>query len=360
MDTITHAVIGALAAQASTSSTTAQGLTSKERLGTGAVVAALPDLDYITVVIHPLLFIAQWHRSITHSLVMLPCWVFLLGWLLAWWLKKPAQRPRLMMICTLSLISHVLGDMITNWGTRVFAPLSDYAPAWGLTFVVDPYLSAMALATLVLSLCWQSRSTARWGVMLLCVYVAGQGVLKNHVRQLGQAYVDQQQWSQARSYIMPQPLSPFHWKLVVIHETHYHMAFVDLLPLEPTTAPDAMGKGLWGGLSAYRPVNRLIWQTYTTGLDTARVREAWNRPEFVHYRQFAVLPFVVGVSHTDSEYCTWFGDLRFVLPDMALPFRYGLCQEIATHRWLVYRLTSDDLSRRVNIPVYGINQADRP
>src|SRR5262245_4910102 len=95
MDTLTHALSGALLARATArkdAAPPAQGgtplaeggkpLALARRMAAGFLAAASPDLDYVFNFFGPLSYLLN-HRGITHSLLLLPLWAFALSWVLA-------------------------------------------------------------------------------------------------------------------------------------------------------------------------------------------------------------------------------------------------------------------------------------
>jgi inner membrane protein len=46
----------------------------------------------------------------------------------------------------MALGAHIVGDLITGFGTIVFAPLSDWRAALGTTFIIDLWFSGIILA----------------------------------------------------------------------------------------------------------------------------------------------------------------------------------------------------------------------
>ena len=50
----------------------------------------------------------------------------------------------------------IAGDLITSYGTMIFAPLSDARFALGTTFIIDLYFSGIIVAGLVASRCWRA------------------------------------------------------------------------------------------------------------------------------------------------------------------------------------------------------------
>ena len=92
MDTLTHALSGALLARA-TAGIEKPALPLGRRVAIGALVAAFPDADIVATWISPLSYLYH-HRGVTHSLVMLPVWTVLLAWLLALiWRGGPNWPP---------------------------------------------------------------------------------------------------------------------------------------------------------------------------------------------------------------------------------------------------------------------------
>ncbi|MEK6550290.1 MAG: metal-dependent hydrolase [Pseudomonadota bacterium] len=74
MDTLTHALSGALAARAAEPGEAGGKLLPRRaRLWLGFWAAAFPDSDFIVRFLDPFIYITT-HRGVTHSVVMLPLW----------------------------------------------------------------------------------------------------------------------------------------------------------------------------------------------------------------------------------------------------------------------------------------------
>ncbi|HET9664036.1 MAG TPA: metal-dependent hydrolase, partial [Burkholderiales bacterium] len=79
MDTLTHALSGALLARATAPGAARPGaLTPKARMAAGFAAAAFPDCDFALRLVDTLTYL-NWHQGITHSLVLMPAW----SWALA-------------------------------------------------------------------------------------------------------------------------------------------------------------------------------------------------------------------------------------------------------------------------------------
>ena len=99
MDTITHSLLGALVVRAAFPAQLSKyPLDNRQRLLTGAVAGAFPDIDYIASWVDPLTYLTLWHRSITHSFVMLPLWALLAGGTLALVFRQGSEWRYLSML----------------------------------------------------------------------------------------------------------------------------------------------------------------------------------------------------------------------------------------------------------------------
>ncbi len=153
MDTLTHALSGALIARATATRDSPPG-TLPRRIAAGFLAAAAPDLDFVISYAGPVAYLEH-HRGVTHSVLLLPLWALLLSWLLAKILREPRGWRALYGITALSLAAHIVGDIITSFGTIVFAPFSDWRAAIGTTFIIDLWFSGIIVAGLALSLVFQ-------------------------------------------------------------------------------------------------------------------------------------------------------------------------------------------------------------
>src|ERR1700737_5022685 len=179
MDTITHGIAGALIGKALFRG---QDMFSRRPVSRGRIItwslmlgAIFPDSDVIREFFsHNDLLIITWHRSITHSLVCMPLWALALAALTRWfvrWRKWDAPSfAALTGIYTIGILSHILLDLVTSFGTMIWSPINWSRPAWDLIFIIDFTLTAILLVPQVLS----------W------VYARGEGLRK---RALGSWFV---------------------------------------------------------------------------------------------------------------------------------------------------------------------------
>ena len=350
MDTVTHSLLGALVARASAPAGTASlHLGLRERSVAGGLAAAFPDIDYLTFWIEPLTFLAEWHRGPTHSIVLLPVWALSLGLLFAVLGRRRAHWRELVAVCALALASHIASDVITAYGTQIFSPISDFRISLGTTFVIDPYFSAIIVLGLLAGWRWAPQPPARYAVLTLLIYVGAQWLLQRHAIGLATDLARTKALTGATASALPQPFSPFNWKLILAHDDSFHVASVRLVSRHPFLDLRGSDLALARLAAAYHPVDRLSWSVFSrfghASAHQAQAREVWCHDEFRQFRHFARYPVLYRVDGEGEESCVWFTDLRYVLPVLTPPFRYGMCRQGEGGTWALYRLrrsTADD------------------
>jgi len=190
MDTLTHALSGALLARA----TAPPGLAPRaipRRVAAGFFACAAPDLDFVIWFLGPVEYLLH-HRGVTHSLLMAPLWALPLAWLLARLLREPGGWRALYGVCALALVTHIAGDWITSFGTMILAPLSDWRAGIGTTFIIDLWFSGIILAGLAASAFWyRTRIPAVAATALLALYVGFQWTLRQQALEFGERYAAQ-------------------------------------------------------------------------------------------------------------------------------------------------------------------------
>jgi len=177
MDTITHGFAGALIAKAAFRG---QDMVSTQAMNRQRVItwslmlgAIFPDSDVFRGMFsHNDLLIMTWHRSVTHSLLCLPIFAVLLAALTRWlvrWLKWEAPSFGLLVaIYAIGILSHILLDLVTSFGTMIWSPVKWSRPTWDLIFIVDFTLSAILLVPQIVAWVYaredglQRRALASW------------------------------------------------------------------------------------------------------------------------------------------------------------------------------------------------------
>jgi inner membrane protein len=338
VDTLTHALSGALVARM-TAPRGAPPRTVPRRVAAGFFAAAFPDLDFIVSWLGSVEYLLH-HRGATHSVLLLPFWALVCAWLLAKLLREPGGWRALYGACAWGIGAHIAGDLITSYGTMVFAPLSDARHAWGTTFIIDLWFSAIIVAGLGASALWRgTRTPAAVAMAVLAGYVVFQAVLRDRALEHARQYALEHGIAGAQIEAYPRPVSPFNWTVFVSDAHAHHLAHLNLARSAPRTVQ--LGDGFVAMLDApYRPPAVAQWEIRSrfgaSGAAAALARSAWESPALGFLRWFAEKPALDVV--TEGSACVWFIDLRFVNPGRdGVPFRFGACRAHPDAPWQAYQ-----------------------
>jgi membrane-bound metal-dependent hydrolase YbcI (DUF457 family) len=176
MDTITHGIAGALIGKAfcggddmfpARPMNRARIITWSLMLG-----AIFPDSDVLRDIFsHDDLLMITWHRSITHSLLLLPIFALLLAVLTLWIARKfkwdAPSFAVLALIYAIGIFSHILLDLITTFGTMIWSPLAWSRPAWDLIFIVDFTFTGILLVPQFVAWVYRDAKPARLRALLV-------------------------------------------------------------------------------------------------------------------------------------------------------------------------------------------------
>jgi membrane-bound metal-dependent hydrolase YbcI (DUF457 family) len=176
MDTITHGIAGALIGKAfckgddmfpSKPMNRARIITWSLMLG-----AIFPDFDVVRDIFsHDRLLVITWHRSITHSLLMLPIFSLLLAALTRWIARKfqwdAPPFALLALLYAVGILSHILLDLVTTFGTMIWSPLKWSRPAWDLIFIVDFSFTGILLIPQFIAWIHRDEKVARLRALLV-------------------------------------------------------------------------------------------------------------------------------------------------------------------------------------------------
>jgi inner membrane protein len=346
VDTLTHALSGALIARATASKPDEpDALPLGRRMLIGFLACAAPDLDFVVSYLGPIGYIEN-HRGLTHSFILLPLWSFLLAKLCAviWRRDRPWQSY--FGVIAMSIGAHIAGDWITSYGTMMLAPLSNARFGIGTTFIIDLWFSGILVAGLLASLAWRKSAVpAMAALAALCGYVAFQEVQQQRATEWGEAYAKRSGLGDAAVTAQARPVSPFNWMVIVRSGEEVRYSLVNLARKEPLALkPDS---GFFRRLDAvYLPLAQAQWvfgsRFGTSDADRAIAREVWTRPEFGFFRWFADEPLLMRVDRSGTASCAWFQDLRFFTPGRpGWPFRFGMCRD-SDGGWRTYRLLGEN------------------
>lgn len=317
MDTLTHVVTGGVIARAIDDHKVGHWGTAA-----GLAMGAFPDADFILGFFNRNFYL-QYHRDFTHSILLIPVYALFFSWVFV----KISKRPHFWSfykICLPVLMSHVLLDLLTSYGTMIFSPFFNHRFSWDLIFIIDLFFSG------ILVLPWLagffSKRGAPWicrgalltltAYILFCWFQHGQALRETRAfaNGLGERIL--------RVAALPQPGSPFRWALFVETHDHIYQGFVDLRRkgLPDSVAP---GASFFKRLSSlYYPPGDIPFQSREKLPESRWVKKALASDGIRFYYWFARFPVVKSIDSRDGSHRVEFMDVRFLLPGIRLPFVY--------------------------------------
>lgn len=307
MDNLCHTLVGAALGKA--------GLDKRTPLAMATLMigANLPDVD---------VFAYAWgsdtalgfRRGWTHGVLALSLWPFVLtGLMLAWdRLVRRRRRPDappadprgLLLLSTISILTHPFLDWLNNYGMRWLMPFRDVWTYADTLFIVDPWIWLTLIAGIVVSRFQGKRGRphperpARIALAAVCVYIVLLGGSQLAARGVVRESLEAQGTPPERIMAGPRPLTPFLRQVVADVGDRYALGSIDW-GRRPVFAPEN---------PAFIPVNR----DHPAVDAAARTREG---AIFLHWARFPFFlieerPGQPGMSETTVVYMI---DARYTL-----------------------------------------------
>jgi inner membrane protein len=324
MDTITHALAGAVIAKA----------IDDKKIGNWGTIAGLamgffPDSDFVLGLFNRHFYL-EYHRDFTHSLLLVPLYAFFISWVFV----KISRRPyfwSFYKICLPVLVSHVVLDLLTSYGTMIFSPFFEHRVSWDLVFIVDLVFSGIVFLPWVVSIFCNKRAQwiCRGSLIGLMLYILFCWVQHHKAIELTKAFAKNLDEEVIQVASLPQPVSPFRWANYVETKDNVYQGFVDLVLKEsprPVSREDESFSNFIFILkrlkSLYQPPKKVYFQIYQKIQESQWVEKALVTEGVKFYYWFARFPVVKSVNSKDGRHRVEFMDLRFFTPGIRLPFIY--------------------------------------
>jgi len=294
MDPLTHAISGAALGRAFP-----KDHIPPKQLFFLILLAMAPDSDIVLRLISDPVYL-QHHRGLTHSLLMLPLWGWLIFSLSSGQIKRNPVMPRLI---GLALLLHISLDVITTYGTMIFAPVSDQRISFDLLFIIDPLFTFCLLMPVLLGFIW--KQYARRLSLLSFAAAIAYLTLAYHNQQQGIELARKAHPDAISYHALPMAFSPFNWQLIAEYPDYYARAAVNLKPTFSGLRPlfdDAFVVSLLS--TKISGSDHIFWQKLPamhTLKDTAQL------PGTAFYAWFARFPVLLEQNQQFIE----FGDLAF-------------------------------------------------
>ncbi len=212
MDSITQAILGASVGEA----VLGRQLGRRAAIA-GAIIATLPDLDVILYGWYDHFEMLSIHRGYSHSLAGSLIGAFVITWLLKR-LKgfRAVHTTSLWLLAWLALITHILLDLFTGYGTQFLLPFSDARLGLDSVNIVDPVYTVPLLIGLAISLRMdpsspQRPSYNRWGLLISTSYLCFTLGIKQHVQSSFNHQLDHEQIHPEDILTLPVGIASIQW-----------------------------------------------------------------------------------------------------------------------------------------------------
>lgn len=230
----------------------------------GGVVATLPDLD-VLIDRGDAVSNMTMHRADSHSLLWLTLATPLLVWLIT---RLPQERAHVGRWCVavwVTLITHVLLDAMTIYGTQLLLPFTDHPFGVGSLFVIDPLYTLPLLGGLGVLL-WRrgdrrGRRGNTIGLVLSTLYALWSLFAQQHVLGIARAQLQQAGLAAEQILVTPAPLQTLLWRIVVLTPNDFYEGSRSLLDGDRPIEFERFDRGreLFVPLSGEPAVSRLAW-----------------------------------------------------------------------------------------------------
>lgn len=207
MDSITQAVLGAAIGQSVLGSKI-----QNKGIILGAIVATIPDLDVFLYLIYDSYKMLSIHRGFSHSILFSFIGAFLIAYVLSKWKwTVHVSFLRLLLFSWLCLITHVLLDAFTAYGTQLFLPFSNYRVSFDSINIVDPLYTTPLIIGLVLCLWKKKPNYNNFGLLLSTLYLMLTLINKQQVDRKLSSIFTSEKIKYTRLLTMPVGIANINW-----------------------------------------------------------------------------------------------------------------------------------------------------
>lgn len=202
----------------------------------GAILGTIPDLDVLLgQFLNPVNSVVI-HRGLSHSLLFFVLLSPILGWLITKIERDKINFRTASLLVFWCLLTHVLLDMFTSWGTQFFWPLP-YRIALKTIFVIDPLYTVPLLISLILA--WRKptyilrKKYVYRGIYISSLYLVLTCGLKLYALQQFKNALDQEQIVYDDIIVKPTAFNCILWNVNVATKDAYLLSDYSLFDTQP-------------------------------------------------------------------------------------------------------------------------------
>ncbi len=262
MDTVTQMSLGAAVGE----------LTLGKKVGNraiyiGAAVGVVPDLDIMVTPFVSEVQALTMHRAFTHSLlfVVLCAPLFGAAFQRIHQLKETSWKEWSVFSFWI-LLTHIVLDCLTTYGTQILQPFSNYKVSLGTVFVIDP-LYTVPLLVGVIAAARRTRASASrqraiyLGVSFSSLYLILCAGTKLYVHSVFASALERQEIGYERLMTTPTPFNSLMWSGMALREDTVSVGLYSLFDDDREIALEHIPQSaeLLAPIRQEREVQRLIW-----------------------------------------------------------------------------------------------------
>jgi len=198
----------------------------------GAIAGTLPDLDVFLMQFYHPIDASLMHRGFSHSILFALLMGPVLGWLIHRLYKKRYQQKTWMWLFFLSIITHPMLDIFTNYGTQFLWPLQDRL-TFNSVFVIDPLYTVPFMTFLLIALFMKRENPKRAKFNMIGIYYSTGYLLLGVIIKLtilsnSTGYFAENGLKTRNSMVTPMPLTSFYWMMLAEDDKNYYVAYKSL------------------------------------------------------------------------------------------------------------------------------------
>lgn len=231
MDSLTQIALGIATAE----------LVAGKKLGNktflyGAILGTIPDLDIVVGKFLSDVGGVAIHRGLSHSLLFFIFLSPILGWAIAAFEKNKINFKNATLLVFWCLVTHVVLDVFTSWGTQVFWPLH-HRFALKTIFVIDPLYTVPLVIALIFV--WKNKNPLNRrkylirGFAVSSAYLLLTCLLKLFAVQQFETALQQQQLGYDKLIVKPTAFNCILWNANVATSEGYYLADYSLFDSQP-------------------------------------------------------------------------------------------------------------------------------
>lgn len=228
MDPLTHSLSGLIISKA--------GFYQKSgKIATVVLLisALLPDIDHIPLrLLGPMAYL-QYHRGITHSIFGAPFLGLLFSGIVYCFIKRSRVLgyTKLFLLSIIGIFTHIFLDLITSYGTQIFAPFSSKRYSLDLIFIIDFYFTSIILIPLLVFSFKKKKNKLLpiLSIIIFLGYILMASINQTIAINKGKEIAKSEGIQIKRIEAIPLPLSPFKWSVFVEDSKRFHQININLL-----------------------------------------------------------------------------------------------------------------------------------